>query len=47
MPCKFNDALRDKIPKAKFSVTNWPAYDESLRRRADLTVWVAYDVAQY
>ena len=47
MPCKFNDALRDKMPKAKFSVTNWPAYNESLKRRADLTVWVADDVAQY
>ena len=46
MPYKFNDARRDKIPKAKYRVTNWSAYNESLRRRGDLTVWVADDVAQ-
>jgi hypothetical protein len=46
MPYKFNDARRDKIPKAKCRVTNWSAYNESLRRRGDLTVWVANDVAQ-
>ena len=46
MPYKFNDARRDKIPKTKYTVTNWSAYNESLRRRGDLTVWVADDVAQ-
>lgn len=46
MPYKFNDARRDKIPKAKYRVTNWTAYNESLRWRGDLTVWVADDVAQ-
>jgi hypothetical protein len=46
MPYKFNDPRRDKIPKAKYRVTNWSAYNESLRRRGDLTVWVADDVAQ-
>jgi hypothetical protein len=47
MPYKFNDARRDKIPKTNYSVTNWSAYNESLRRRGDLTVWVADDVAQH
>ncbi len=46
MPYKFNDARRDKIPKAKYRVTNWSAYNKSLRRRGDLTVWVTDDVAQ-
>jgi len=46
MPYKFNNARRDKIPKAKYRITNWSAYNESLRRRGDLTVWVADDVAQ-
>ena len=46
MPHKFNDARRDKIPKTKYRVSNWSAYNECLRQRGDLTVWVADDVAQ-
>lgn len=41
MPHKFNAARRDKIPKQKHRVTNWSAYNESLRRRGDLTVWIS------
>ena len=41
MPHKFNADRRDKIAKQKFQVTNWPAYNESLRQRGDLTVWVS------
>ena len=43
MPHKFNDGRRPKIPKQKYLVTNWSAYNESLRRRGDLTVWVSED----
>ncbi len=39
MPFKHRDAVRDKFPKAKYRVTNWAAYTESLRRRGDLTIW--------
>lgn len=41
MPHKFNSNWRDKIAKQKFQVMNWPAYNESLRQRGDLTVWVS------
>jgi transposase len=41
MPHKLNEARRHKIAKQKFKVTNWSAYNESLRRRGDLTVWVS------
>ncbi len=46
MPHKFNDAHRDKFEKARYRVTNASEYNESLRRRGDLTVWVADDVAK-
>jgi hypothetical protein len=46
MPYKFNDPRRDQIPKSKYRVTNWSVYNESLRRRGDLTVWITDDVAQ-
>lgn len=46
MPHKFNDARRDKFEKARYRVTNAYEYNESLRRRGDLTVWVSDDVAQ-
>jgi hypothetical protein len=41
MPHKFNADRRDKIPKQKHRVTNWAEYNEGLRRRGDLTVWIS------
>lgn len=46
MPHKINDARRDKFPKAKYRVTNCWEYNESLRRRGDVTIWVSDDVVQ-
>lgn len=40
MPHKFNADRRDKIPKQKHRVTNWPEYNESMRKRGSLTVWI-------
>lgn len=40
MPYKANESRRHKIPKARYRVENWAAYDAGLRRRGDLTVWV-------
>ena len=39
MPFKSNAARRHHIPKQKRKVTNWTAYDASLRQRGSLTVW--------
>jgi hypothetical protein len=41
MPHKFNADRRDKIPKQKQRVTNWAEYNEGLRRRGDLTIWIS------
>jgi hypothetical protein len=41
MPLKFNADRRAKIPKQKRRVTNCADYDESLRRRGDLPVWIS------
>jgi hypothetical protein len=41
MPHKFNANRRAKIPKQKQRVTNWAEYNEGLRRRGDLTVWIS------
>jgi hypothetical protein len=43
MPHKFNADRRDKIPKQKHRVTNWAEFNEGLRRRGDLTVWISED----
>lgn len=43
MPYKFNADRRDKIPKQRHRVTNWAEYNEGLRRRGDLTVWISED----
>ena len=39
VPFKLNQDRRHHIPRQKHKVTNWPAYDASLRRRGSLTVW--------
>ena len=40
MPFKFNATRRHRIPKARYRVRNWPAYEAGLRRRGDLTLWI-------
>src|ERR671911_759782 len=40
MSYKTNEARRHRIPRARYRVTNWPAYDGALQRRGSLTVWV-------
>ena len=44
MPHKFNAYRRDKIPTQKHRVTNWTEYNEGLRWRGDLTVWISEDI---
>src|ERR687886_668798 len=40
MPFKHNAARRHRIPKTRFRVQNWPAYEAGLKRRGDLTLWL-------
>src|SRR4051812_20857585 len=39
LPFKLNQPGRCYIPRQKHKVTNWSAYDASLRQRGSLTVW--------
>src|SRR3954447_17337564 len=39
LPFKLNQAGRHHIPRQQRKVTNWPAYDASLRQRGSLTIW--------
>ncbi|CAO3358484.1 Mobile element protein [Azospirillum melinis] len=41
MPYKANEPRHHKMPKARYRVKNWSAYDAALRRRGDLTIWVS------
>ena len=45
MPHKFKAARRHKFDKAQYRVINWAEYNESLRQRGNLTIWVS-DEAQ-
>ena len=40
MPFKHHAAHRHRIPKARYRIRNWAAYEAGLRRRGDLTLWV-------
>src|SRR5215207_10013127 len=46
LPFKLNQAGRHHIPRQKHKVTNWPAYDASLRQRGSLTVWFSDEAIQ-
>ena len=39
VPFKHHAEHRHHIPKPRYRITNWPAYDTALRRRGSLTVW--------
>ena len=43
MPHKFNASRRHKFAKKRYRVTNWAEYNESLRNRGDLTIWITDD----
>jgi hypothetical protein len=43
LPFKLNQAGRHHIPRQKHTVTNWSAYDASLRHRGSLTVWFTHE----
>jgi len=45
MPHKFNASRRHKFEKRRYRITNWPAYNESLRQRGDVTVWLSPEMA--
>jgi Transposase DDE domain len=40
MPFKHNAARRHGIPRARYRVRNWPAYEAGLKRRGDPTPWL-------
>jgi hypothetical protein len=45
MPNKFNASRRHKFEKRRCRITNWSAYNESLRQRGDVTVWLSPEMA--
>jgi hypothetical protein len=40
LPFKYHAARRHRIPKARYRVRNWPAYETGLKQRGDLTLWL-------
>lgn len=46
MPFKHHSAHRHQFPRAKYRVTNWAAYEASLRQRGSLTIWFSEEAIQ-
>src|SRR4051794_24936788 len=46
LPFKLNQDRRHRIPRQQHKVTNWPAYEASLRQRGSLTVWFTDEAVQ-
>jgi hypothetical protein len=43
MPHKYNADRRHRIPKRRYTVPNWQAYEAGLRQRGSLTIWFTED----
>ena len=43
MPYKHNQDRRHKFDKARYNVKNWPEYDQALKNRGSLTIWLTDD----
>ena len=41
MPNKYPKKKGWKVPKQKYKLTNWSEYNEALRRRGDIIVWLS------
>ena len=39
MPHKYNAQRRHRIPKRRYKVANWQAYEAGPRQRGSLTIW--------
>src|SRR4051812_22799572 len=46
LPFKLNQTRRRHVPRQTHKVTNWPAYEASLRRRGSLTVWFSAEAIE-
>src|SRR3954449_9512318 len=46
LPFKLNQNRRRHVPRQTHKVTNWPAYEASLRRRGSLTVWFSAEAIE-
>src|SRR5690349_20446890 len=46
VPFKLNQDCRHQISRQRRKVTNWPAYDASLRQRGSLTVWFTAEAVE-
>ena len=44
MPNKYSAKKGWDVPKQKYKVINWSEYNESLRQRGDITVWLSDEV---
>ena len=44
MPNKYPQKKGWNVPKQKYKLTNWSEYNEALRRRGDITVWLSEEV---
>lgn len=47
MPHKHNAKKRHHIPKARYTLTNWPQYEAGLKQRGSLTLWVTPEATHH
>ena len=46
MSFKYTEVVRHKFKKGRYKVKNWPEYNESLRRRGNVTFWFSEEAIE-
>ncbi|MDR3371710.1 transposase [Rhodoferax sp.] len=46
MPYKHTESRRHKLTKPKYKVTNWPEYNDPLRQRGDMMIWITEEAVE-
>ncbi len=47
MPYKFNEFKRHHIPSQKYKLSNWSDYNQPLKNRGRIDVWISDDVESW
>jgi hypothetical protein len=47
MPNKYSEKKGWKVPKQKYKIVNWTKYNNALRQRGNVDVWLSSDSVDY
>jgi len=46
MPNKYPERKGWRVPKQRYKISNWPEYNEALRQRGNIEIWLSKDAIE-